>query len=83
MSEDVGGIAADRLRTIVDRIERLEEDKKGIASDIKDVYAEASGAGFDTKVIRKIVQMRKKDPSDVQEEEELLKLYLRALGMAV
>lgn len=78
---DVGGIAGDRLRTIVDRIERLEEEKKGIASDIKDVYAEAKAAGFDTKVLRKIIQLRKMDESDRKEQEELLDLYRRAIGM--
>ncbi len=78
---DVGGIAGDRLRTIIERIERLEEEKKAISSDIKDVYAEAKGAGFDVKIIRQLVSLRRKEPAEVEEQETLLDLYKRALGM--
>jgi uncharacterized protein (UPF0335 family) len=78
---DVGGIAADRLRSFLERIERLEEEKKALADDLKDVYAEAKGAGFDTKIIRKVVAIRKRDRAEVDEEETLIELYLRALGM--
>jgi uncharacterized protein (UPF0335 family) len=78
---DVGGIAADRLRSIVERIERLEEERKALAGDIKDIYAEAKSAGFDVKVIRQIISIRKKEPAEVEEQETLLDLYRRALGM--
>jgi uncharacterized protein (UPF0335 family) len=81
MSNDVGGIAADRLRSFIERIERLEEEKKGIADDIKDIYAEAKGTGFDVKIIRQIIRLRKKAKEERQEEEELLELYKSALGM--
>ncbi|MBE9604619.1 DUF2312 domain-containing protein [Acetobacteraceae bacterium H6797] len=78
---DVGGIAADRLRSIIDRIERLEEERKALAGDIKDIYAEAKSAGFEPKVIRQIISLRKREPSEVEELETLLDLYRRALGM--
>ncbi|EHD12896.1 hypothetical protein CIN_21420 [Commensalibacter intestini A911] len=82
MSEaEVGGIAADRLRSIIDRIERLEEERKGLANDIKDIYAEAKSAGFDVPVVRRIIAARKKDPSEVEEQEEIFDLYRHALGM--
>jgi len=74
-------VAADQLRTIVERIERLEEEKREVAEQIKEVYAEAKGNGFDTKTLRKIVALRKKDPSERSEEEAMLDLYLSALGM--
>ena len=77
-----GGVAGDQLRAFVERIERLEEEKKGIAEDIKDVYAEAKGNGFDTKVLRKIISLRKRDYAERQEEEAILELYMQALGMA-
>jgi len=80
-SNDVGGVAASQLRSFVDRIERLEEEKKGLADDIKDIYSEAKGQGFDVKVLRKIISLRKKSKEDRQEEEELLELYKAALGM--
>jgi uncharacterized protein (UPF0335 family) len=76
-----GGIAADRLRSIVDRIERLEEERKALGSDIKDIYAEAKSAGFDVKVIRTIIRIRKQEPAEVEEQETLLDVYRRALGM--
>ncbi|MDR6291733.1 MULTISPECIES: DUF2312 domain-containing protein [Inquilinus] len=78
---DVGGIAADRLKSFIERIERLEEEKAGIAGDIKDVYAEAKGTGFDNKIIRQIIRLRKMEQDDRREQEELLDLYKQALGM--
>jgi uncharacterized protein (UPF0335 family) len=74
-------VAAGQLRAIIERIERLEEDKQAIADDIKDVYAEAKGTGFDTKAIRTIVRLRKKDQAEREEEETVLDLYKAALGM--
>lgn len=78
---DVGGIAGERLKSFIDRIERLEEEKKALGQDIKEVYAEAKGTGFDTKIIRKIVAERKRDKDDLDEEQTLLDVYRRALGM--
>ena len=78
---DVGGIAVDQLRSIVERIERLEEEKANISSDIKDVYAEAKANGFDTKALRQIVKIRKMDQNDLKEQEEILDLYRGALGV--
>lgn len=78
---DVGGIAADRLRSIIERVERLEEERKALADDIKDIFAEAKSAGFDVKVIRQIIRLRKQEPAEVEEQETLLDLYRRALGM--
>ena len=72
---------ADRLKSFIERVERLEEDKAGIAADIKEVYSEAKGEGFDTKTIRKIVAIRKKDQEKHEEEEALLETYMHALGM--
>ena len=79
---DVGGIAADRLRSIVERIERLEEEKKALSADIKDVYAEAKSTGFDVKVLRAVIRLRRQKPEEVEENEYLLVLYRRALGGA-
>ncbi|MDR3523731.1 MAG: DUF2312 domain-containing protein [Acetobacteraceae bacterium] len=76
-----GNIAADRLRSIIDRIERLEEERKALGSDIKDIYAESKSAGFDPKVIRKLISLRKQEPAEVEEQETLLDVYRRALGM--
>jgi uncharacterized protein (UPF0335 family) len=78
---DVGGIAVDRLRSIIERIERLEEERKALADDIKDIFAEGKSAGFDVKVIRQIIRIRKQEPAEVEEQETLLDLYRRALGM--
>lgn len=78
---EVGGIAADRLRSLIERIERLEEERKALGSDIKDIYAEAKSAGFDVKVMRQIIGLRKKEPAEIEEAETLLDLYRRALGM--
>jgi len=75
------GVAADQLRQIVERIERLEEEKQGIADDIKDVYAEAKANGFDAKVLRQIVRMRKQEPNERAEQEAVLDVYMQALGM--
>jgi uncharacterized protein (UPF0335 family) len=75
------GIAADQLRQIVERIERLEEEKQAIADDVKDVYAEAKANGFDTKVLRQIVRLRKQEPNERAEHEAVLDLYMQALGM--
>jgi len=74
-------IAKDQLRTIVERIERLEEQKKTIADDIKDVYAEAKGNGFDVKALRAVIMLRKHDPAKLKEQEAILDTYLNALGM--
>lgn len=77
-----GNFAADHLRQIVARIERLEEEKKALAEDIKEVYAEAKGHGFDTKILRQVIRLRKMDSADLSEQEQLLDLYMGALGMA-
>jgi uncharacterized protein (UPF0335 family) len=79
---NTGGVAGSQLKAFVERIERLEEEKKGIADDIRDVFAEAKGQGFDTKVMRQVIRLRKKEPAEREEEEALLDLYLHALGMA-
>lgn len=80
-TDDVEGIAANRLRSFVERIERLEEEKKALAEDIKEVYSEAKGHGFDVRILRKIISLRKKDKAELDEEVALLDLYMRALGM--
>ena len=76
-----GGIAADRLRSFLERVERLEEEKAGLTADIREIYAEAKGTGFDTKIMRQVVRMRKLDKADRQEMEAVLDLYMSALGM--
>ena len=75
-----GGVAASRLKSFIERIERLEEEKAGIAGDIREVYSEAKGEGFDSKVMRQVIRLRKMDRNDRQEQEALLDLYLQALG---
>lgn len=75
------GIAADRLRSIVGRIERLEEERKALGADIKDIYSEAKSAGFDVKALRQLIRIRKDDAAAVEEQETLLDVYRRALGM--
>jgi uncharacterized protein (UPF0335 family) len=80
-ARDVGGVAGQRLRSFIDRIERLEEEKAHLAEDIKETYAEAKGVGFDTKTIRKIISLRKMDAEKRRESEELLDLYKSAIGM--
>ena len=77
-----GGVAAERLRSFLERVERLEEEKAVIAGDIKEVYAEAKGEGYDTKILRQIIRLRKMDRAERQEQEALLDLYLSALGEA-
>lgn len=76
----LNGTAQTQLKTILERIERLEEDKAAVMADLKEVYAEAKGNGFDVKIIRKVVRIRKQDRAKRQEEEALLDLYLSALG---
>jgi uncharacterized protein (UPF0335 family) len=78
---EVGGIAVDRLRSIIERIERLEEERKALANDIKDIFAEAKSAGFDVPTVKRLITIRKKEPAEVEEQETLLELYRRALGM--
>jgi uncharacterized protein (UPF0335 family) len=78
---DVGGIAGERLKSLIERIERLEEEKRALAEDIKEVYAEAKGTGFDTKIMRQLIRIRKRDQDELDEEETLLDVYKRALGM--
>ena len=73
--------AQNQLKSLIERIERLEEEKKAIAADIKEVYGEAKANGFDTKIMRKVVSIRKKDLAERQEEEAILDLYMGALGM--
>jgi uncharacterized protein (UPF0335 family) len=75
-------IQGDQLKAIVERIERLEEEKKTISEDIKEVYAEAKGNGYDIKIIRKVIAIRKRDFNERQEEETLLDLYLQAVGQS-
>ena len=74
-------VAKDQLKSVVERIERLEEEKKALADDIREVFAEAKGNGFDTKVLRTVIRLRKQDKTERQEQEALLDLYLHALGM--
>lgn len=78
-----GGIAGDQLRSFIERIERLEEEKRGLAEDLKEVYAEAKGTGFDPKIMRQIIKERRMDKDDRDEQEALLDVYRRALGMFV
>ncbi|HWZ39874.1 MAG TPA: DUF2312 domain-containing protein [Bradyrhizobium sp.] len=73
--------AKDQLKSIIERIERLEEEKKTISDDIRDVYAESKGNGFDVKALRTIIRLRKQDPNERQEEETILETYMQALGM--
>ena len=84
MAADVAetGVAAEELKQFVERIERLEEEKAGIAGDIKDVFAELKGRGFDSKAIRSILRIRKQDREERQEQEAILELYMQALGMS-
>ncbi|MEQ8966879.1 MAG: DUF2312 domain-containing protein [Azospirillaceae bacterium] len=81
MADDTAGIAADRLRSFVERIERLEEEKAALSADVREVYAEAKSVGFDTKVLRQVIKLRKMEQADRQEQEQLLETYLSALGM--
>lgn len=79
--QDVGGIAGKRLKAFIERVERLEQEKSELADDVKDVYAEAKGVGFDTKTIRKLIRLRKMDAEKRREEDELLELYKTAIGL--
>ena len=78
---DVGGVAADRLKSFIERIERLEEERTALGADIREIFAEAKGTGFDTKIMRQVIKLRKMDQADRQEQEHLLDLYKRALGI--
>lgn len=78
---EAGGVAAGQLRALIERIERLEEEKQTIAADIREVYAEAKATGFDIKVMRQVVRLRKQDIAERQEQEAILDLYMHALGM--
>jgi uncharacterized protein (UPF0335 family) len=78
---DVGGIAADQLKQYIERIERLEEEKQNLQADVREVYAEAKANGFDTKIMRQVIKLRKMDRDDRSEQEQLLDLYKRALEM--
>ena len=78
---EVGGIAVDRLRSLIERIERLEEEKAAIASDIRDIFAEAKSAGFDVKIMRTVIKLRKMNAADRDEQEFLLETYRKALDI--
>lgn len=78
---EVGGIATDRLRSLIERIEHLEEEKAAIASDIRDIFAEAKSVGFDVKIIREILKLRKMNAADRDEQEFLLESYRKALDI--
>ncbi len=79
---DAGGIAGDRLRQLIDKIERLEDEKREVGEQVKEVFAEAKGEGFDVKVLRQVLKLRRMKPHDRTEQEELLELYKVAIGMA-
>ncbi len=78
---DQGGVAGEHLRQFIERIERLEEEKAALGADIREVYSEAKGVGFDPKIMRQVVRLRKMDKADMQEQEALLDVYKHALGM--
>ncbi len=80
-TNNVGGIAADRLRSIIERVERLEDERKALGADIRDVFTEAKSAGFDVKAIKQIIKLRKQEPAEVEEQETLVETYRRALGL--
>ena len=79
---DVNAVTRDQLKSFIERIERLEEEKKTISDDIKDVYGEAKATGFDTKILKKVIAIRKQDRDERMEQEAILNTYLIALGMA-
>jgi uncharacterized protein (UPF0335 family) len=81
MTWTVNGITGDQLRQFIERIERLEEEKVALLTDIREVFAEAKANGFDTKIMRQVIKRRKKDRSELEEEESLLETYMHALGM--
>ncbi len=78
---DIGGVSAERLRAVVDRIERLEGEKAALAADIREVYSEAKGGGFDVKVLRQVIRLRAMDQADRREQEEILEIYRRVLNI--
>jgi len=78
---NVGGIAVDRLRSVIERVERLEEERAALSGDIKDIFSEAKAAGFDVATIKTIIRQRKKEPNEIEEQETLLDVYRHALGM--
>lgn len=76
-----GGVAADRLRSIIERVERLEDERKALGEDIRDIFTEAKSAGFDVKIVKQLIKLRKQEPAEVEEQETLLDIYRKALGM--
>ncbi|MDE2342936.1 MAG: DUF2312 domain-containing protein [Betaproteobacteria bacterium] len=80
-TEGHNSIAGERLRSIVERVERLDEERKALGNDIKDIFSEAKSAGFNVKVLRQLIRIRKQEPAEVEENEILLDLYKRAIGM--
>jgi len=78
---DIGGIAGDQLRSLIERIERLEEEKAALTADIREVFAEAKGNGFDVKTMRQVLKLRKMDSGDLAEQEALLDVYRRVMGL--
>jgi uncharacterized protein (UPF0335 family) len=81
MAENIAGVSAGQLKSYIEKIERLEEEKAAISADIRDVFAEAKGNGFDVKVMRQVLKLRKMNKADVVEQEQLLDIYMQALGM--
>lgn len=82
IGKKAGGVAADRLRSFIERIEKLEEERKNLGADMREIYSEAKGAGFDTRTMRQVVRLRKMDQAERTEQETLLDVYKQALGMA-
>lgn len=80
-THNTGGIAANRLLSIIERVERLEDERKALGSDIRDIFAEAKSAGFDVKVVKQIIKIRSQEPAEVEEQETLLDIYRNALGV--
>jgi len=80
-TQDTGGVSGQRLKAFIERIERLEEEKAALAEDIKDIYAESKAVGFDSKIMRKVIRLRKMETEKRREEEELLELYKSAIGL--
>ncbi len=80
-ANDTGGVSGQRLKAFIERIERLEEEKSGLAEDVRDIYAESKAVGFDVKIIRRVIKLRKMDAEKRREEDELLELYKAAIGL--